>query len=116
MRREKHENIDETIEEVKRIIIERTDPEMIVLFGSHASGKPDFDSDMDILVVKESKLRFDERALEIYDLFDRVSYPMDVVVYTPQEVKQYAKVRGSFLNRILETGKVLYKQEKNKQQ
>ncbi len=111
MRREKHENIENIIEEVKRTIVEGIQPEMIVLFGSYASGKPHIDSDLDILVVKESNLRFDERPLEIYDLFDRMSYPMDIIVYTPQEAREYRRVKGSFLSKILKTGKILYKKE-----
>lgn len=42
---------------VKRVI-DTYEPEKITLFGSYAYGKPDADSDLDLLIIKETSERF----------------------------------------------------------
>jgi predicted nucleotidyltransferase len=44
-------SVKEAIEEMVRRIVERFDPERIILFGSHARGTANPDSDIDLLVV-----------------------------------------------------------------
>ena len=75
---------------------------------SWAWGKPDADSDLDLLVVKESSLRRDKRSREIRNLFASRQFPLDVLVYTPAEVEQCLGMKGSFVRKVLDRGKVLY--------
>jgi uncharacterized protein len=42
-----------TIRALANHIAEKFDPEEIILFGSHAYGKPDASSDVDFLVIME---------------------------------------------------------------
>lgn len=99
---------EKVIEDVLQKILDHANPEMVVLFGSYAWGAPTRDSDLDLLVVKKSELRRDERALEISRLFANRMFPIDIIVYTPDEVGQYQKIEGSFIKDILENGRVLY--------
>ncbi len=85
-------------------------PEKIVLFGSHAKGNPNPNSDIDLLIVKDSDFRRDERDIEIRDLLREVKFPMDIFVYTPEEVNQFRSLKGSFINNIFKDGEVLYEQ------
>ncbi len=102
------QNIKQLIEQIKETIVKGSNPQKIVLFGSFAQGQPGQDSDLDILVIKESALRRDKRARKIHELFNPYPYPMDILVYTPQEVAEYKNFKGSFISQILSTGKVIY--------
>lgn len=83
-------------------------PQKIILFGSYAWGKPTEDSDIDLFLIMESNLRRDERAVQISDLFSYRLFPLDVIVYTPEEVELSLKRGSPFTREILTKGKVLY--------
>lgn len=98
--------------EIKKIadaIAKKYKPEKIILFGSYAWGKPTKDSDVDLFVVKESKIkRLDrERNLRMM-LFGKKFPPMDILVYTPEELDKRIEIQDFFIKDILEQGKVLY--------
>lgn len=48
------EDADSHLEEIKRLLVAAVHPSRLVLFGSHARGEPQPDSDLDILVVLPS--------------------------------------------------------------
>ncbi len=100
--------INRLIEQIKETIIQHAHPKKIILFGSFAKGIPGPDSDLDLLIIKESSLRRDERAKQIHKLFKPYPYPMDILVYTPQEVLKYQKIKNSFISQIIDQGKVIY--------
>jgi predicted nucleotidyltransferase len=54
-----------TITDIARKIAESLNPEKILLFGSHAWGKPDKDRDLDLFVIMESTERPIKRAASI---------------------------------------------------
>jgi predicted nucleotidyltransferase len=82
-------------------------PRKIILFGSHASGKPAEDSDVDLLVIMP--LRGDPvyKSVEIA-LAARPGFPMDLLVRTPAEVRKRLAWNDFFIREIMEKGKVLY--------
>jgi predicted nucleotidyltransferase len=82
-------------------------PQKIILFGSYARGKPRPESDVDLLVVMDTKLRGMDQALNIRRNLG-VMFGMDLLVYTPKRLEQRLKWGDSFLQEIMETGKVLY--------
>ena len=47
-------DIQQTVRHMVRRLVERYQPERVVLFGSAAYGEPDEDSDIDILIIKET--------------------------------------------------------------
>lgn len=96
------------IRDVVNKIVKEVKPDKVILFGSYSWGKPTSDSDLDLLIIKESTLRRDKRAMEIDKLFADRQFPLDVIVYTPEEVGQCVKLEGSFVKEILEHGEVLY--------
>ncbi len=100
---------------IKRIILtiverikEDYKPEKIVLFGSYARGVPHQDSDIDLLVIKDSVCRRDERDKEIRKLLKDIKVPLDIFVYTPKEAEKFQALKGSFINKIFNSGEVLY--------
>ena len=48
------EPVQRTIEQIAQRLIESYQPQRIILFGSMAYGEPNDDSDIDLLVVKET--------------------------------------------------------------
>ena len=82
-------------------------PRRIILFGSYAYGKPTRDSDVDLLVIMPHKGRGADKASEIR-LRVRAPFPMDLMVRTPQKIRQRLAWGDCFIAEIMEKGKVLY--------
>ncbi len=95
------------IEDVGRQIAERFRPERVILFGSYADGEPTQDSDVDLLVVMPAKGSPADQSVEIR-LAVRSSFPMDVLVRTPEKVRERLDMGDPFMRRIMRRGKVLY--------
>jgi len=83
-------------------------PDKIVIFGSHASGQPTQDSDLDLLVVKETDKPQPQRNLDVSRLLYPRRLPVDIIVKTPQEIAEESERKNSFIKEILSTGKVVY--------
>jgi len=47
----KKQKLDKTLTAIVKRLVQRFDPDQIILFGSHARGAPRVDSDIDLLVV-----------------------------------------------------------------
>lgn len=96
------------IERITRTIVERFNPKRIILFGSRARGGGDPDSDIDLFIEMESAKRPPERAIEVSEVFGLRDWPMDLVVYTPEEVERLKGIRGTLVSIVEAEGKVLY--------
>lgn len=76
---------------------------LILLFGSLVRGGIGSESDIDLIVVKETGKKFLERLDEFYE---DVSVAMDLLVYTPEEF-DHLKNR-SFIKKAMDEGVILY--------
>lgn len=63
-------------------IVEKFHPDKVILFGSHAYGKPDDGSDVDLLVVMPAKNEISQ-SIRVRQAFD-TPFPMDLIVRTPE--------------------------------
>lgn len=99
---------EEILAEITRRIVAELDPEKVILFGSYAYGTPNPDSDVDLLVIMDSVLSPAERALAVCRLIRPRPFPVDIIVKTPDEVREAIAGGDYFLRKILEMGKVLY--------
>jgi predicted nucleotidyltransferase len=100
----------EKINEVIDRIVKNINPEKIILFGSCASGNPGEDSDLDILVIKEMKMPRYKRSREVKKHLRGMKIPIDVIVYTKKEVKEWKDTKTAFISQVIKQGKVLYGQ------
>jgi uncharacterized protein len=94
-------------------IAEKFDPDEIILFGSHAYGKPTAWSDVDILVVMDTpKGKEFEKSLEIRKSLPLLSFGLDVVVRSRSVIEKRKKLGDWFLVDVTEKGKVLYERSR----
>ena len=89
-------------------IVQELNPEKIVLFGSYAYGNPNPDSDVDLLVIMNTKASPKDRSWAVSRLLLPRPFPVDILVKTPREVQQGLETGDFFLKEILTRGKVLY--------
>ena len=101
-------DVQKAIDEMVRRIVERFDPERIILFGSHARGQGDVGSDIDLLVVMRVPGSKRKQAIEIDVALADVGLPKDVIVVTPEEVEKYRDIVGGIIYPAIREGKVLY--------
>ena len=99
---------NQTLELVVETLIRAHPFERIVLFGSHATGHSQWDSDLDLLVVWQTDLPPLERVLETRRLLAGIDCPLDIVVYTPTELDYWKQAPSSFASQILAEGTTLY--------
>ena len=92
---------------VKRIV-EQFQPTKIILFGSCARDPAGTDSDVDLLVVMDVKGSKRRQAVEIDLALSDRTFPLDLIVVTPEEFEQYRDVIGHILYPVVREGKVLY--------
>lgn len=100
--------LQDQLEEVTRRIVQAFDPQRIIVFGSHAYGQPTLDSDVDLLIVMESNERPAMRAMRISKLLRPRPFPMDILVRTPEEIRQRLEMGDYFIQEIITQGRVLY--------
>ena len=104
-----HEEIMQFI----HVVVETSDPDKIILFGSYAYGNPCEKSDLDLLVIKNGKdLSFDDEAELATALFrkrtqHKIGTRYDVFFRTDQQVLKTADNGGAFFD-ALQKGKIVY--------
>jgi predicted nucleotidyltransferase len=96
-----------TISDFARRIAEQFNPHKIILFGSYAYGKPTVDSDVDVLVIMPFEGKGVRKATEILLATDP-SFPIDLIVRTPEQIKTRVELGDFFIREITKKGKVLY--------
>lgn len=84
-------------------------PRRIILFGSHAHGKPTEDSDVDVLVVLRHARRLGRHPAAAIRLKVRSNFPVDMLVRDEREVSRRVKERDLFMLDVTEKGRVMYK-------
>jgi predicted nucleotidyltransferase len=92
---------------VERIVRE-FDPELVILFGSHARGGAGPDSDVDLLVVMPVKGSRRRARLSIRRALRGIPMPKDIIVTTPEDFLWRKEIAGTIERPAAQEGKVLY--------
>ncbi len=100
-------DLDNILEQVKKY-----EPEKVILFGSYASGKQHKDSDIDLIIIKNTKKPFHDRLIEVRRLIDTTT-PVDLLVFTPAEYDKHKRT-NPFIAEIAETGRIIYENARGK--
>lgn len=84
-------------------------PDTVYLFGSQARGDDNPDSDIDFLVVHDTKEPKRQRALQFRKtLRGNTLYPVDILVYTPEEFENESNIKGTIAFHAVKEGMLLY--------
>lgn len=83
-------------------------PQKIILFGSYAAGNPNDNSDLDLMIIKDSDLPRPQRTVQVRKMLFGSMIPLDLIVYTPQEIEESRNKAFSFVHEVLTNGKTLY--------
>ena len=100
-----------TTRELNRIVrrvVERFDPERIILFGSRARGDSRPDSDFDLLIVMPVQGSRREAAVQVGLAVHDISPATDIVVVTPESFAWRQHVVGTIEWPAAHEGKLLY--------
>jgi len=107
------DKLEEVLKPIVQRLVEGLHPEQIILFGSYAYGQPRAGSDVDmIIVVWESTEPPHRRDQKAYRCLRGVKVPIDLLVFTREELTRQATVATSLARRVMERGKVLYERGK----
>jgi uncharacterized protein len=100
----------EIIQDILEKLLTSYTPHKVILFGSYAYGTPWPDSDIDLLIIKETSERFLDRWVTVRRILSdpKRTVPLETLVLTPQEVERRLAIGDQFLAEILAKGEVLY--------
>ena len=96
-----------TIDSIVKQIIANYKPEKIILFGSAATGDMGPDSDIDVVVIKNTHERFYDRMSTVRGAI-QANGPLDILVYTPQEYAILTDESWFVGEEIAKKGKTVY--------
>lgn len=99
---------DAKLAEVVRHIVDRFDPEQIILFGSRARGDAAPDSDADLLIVMPVSGSRRQAALAIDLALLPIDLAVDLFVVRPEEYERDANQVGTLAWPAAHEGVVLY--------
>lgn len=81
--------------------------ERVVLYGSYARGDFHADSDVDLLIVKQTAEPFIDRIASALAVTG-AKIPVEPIVYTPEELEQMRARKSGLLADVERDGRVLY--------
>ena len=103
--------IKKEIDRIKIKLVQKYQPEKIILFGSYVWGKFTSDSDVDFFIIKNTKKRKLDRMYEVDKLLYDRKIPIDILVYTPKETKERLGLGDYFVEDVIKKGKLIYERK-----
>jgi HEPN domain-containing protein/predicted nucleotidyltransferase len=97
-----------TLKDISGRLIKYYDPERIILFGSYDEKSLRNGSDIDLIVIKQTDKRLIERQMEVERIICDRLLPLDIIVYTSEEVRFLYSIGSPFIEEVMEKGRVLY--------
>ncbi|MCL5030278.1 MAG: nucleotidyltransferase domain-containing protein [Bacteroidetes bacterium] len=105
---------DQVKNQIKERLLEKFNPDKIILFGSQARGTADIRSDIDLLIISELK----EDKFTLMDQMRHallpINYAFDVIVLTQAEFEKDKKYPGTVARYATKEGIILYERSKKR--
>ena len=98
--------MDNILENIIAQLVRIAHPDKIILFGSHATGKANKDSDYDILVLKKN-MKCKQMTSKIY-MNLQANVPVDILATTPNRFDTLKNKWYYIHSDIAKEGKVIY--------
>jgi predicted nucleotidyltransferase len=104
------QDIRKVIQNILKKLVAEYAPQKVILFGSYAYGSPGPDSDIDLLVIKETTERFIDRWVTVQGILTGTHrfLPLETLILTPGEIDERLAIGDQFIAEILQKGEVLY--------
>jgi predicted nucleotidyltransferase len=101
--------VDQILKEMTQRLVAELQPRQIILFGSHAWGQPNEDSDVDLLVIVPDSTQSPlERGIQARHCLRDIHVPKDILVQTQAEIDWASQAYASLESEIIERGVRLY--------
>lgn len=85
------------------------DPEKIIIFGSYAKNKANPESDIDLLIIKQTKKKPVDRIAEVLPLIWGLVPNIEPQIFTPEEFSLAVNQNRFFITEeVLKYGKTIY--------
>jgi len=110
MRKPRKKEIEKILDSAVKRLVENLDVEKIVLFGSFVKGTYTKNSDIDLLVMLNTREKGIRRYAMVSELLEPREIPMDIIVRTPAEMKKREDYFDPFVRNVM-SGKVLYEKK-----
>lgn len=101
-------NLLDKLPEITRRIVETSNPEKVILFGSHARGSQGTDSDLDLLVILPEITHQRQESIRIRRALRGLLVPVDLLLATSEQIERLGDTPGLIYRSALREGKVLY--------
>lgn len=99
------------INEIKRRLVDKFNPQAIILFGSSARGEARPGSDIDLLVLTPIEGNYTDLWYAMYDSVSDLDGSKDIVLMTPAQFERGKKYIGTLARPAWLEGKVLYERK-----
>ena len=104
------QDFDRVIQLITERLRDEYSPEKIILFGSYADGSSRPDSDIDLLIIKQTRDRFIDRWISVRRILSdkNRSIGLETLVLTPEEIANRISIGDQFIADIMMNGRLLY--------
>jgi predicted nucleotidyltransferase len=92
-----------------QVLVERFGAQQVILFGSYASGSPDANSDVDLIIVKDLQQSPVRELADVLKAWRPLRWqgnplPFELLVETPANHQRRSQLPGSFYAHAVHTG------------
>jgi predicted nucleotidyltransferase len=91
-------------------LLKKYKPQKVILFGSYANGTNDPYSDIDLVIIKNTRRRFLDRIRDVIEII-KPNFAIDILVYTPKEFQEMFSEGNLFVESVIKKGKVVYEKK-----
>jgi|APTNR8051073442_1049403.scaffolds.fasta_scaffold00820_10 predicted nucleotidyltransferase len=96
------------IDRIVSLIVNYYAPDQVLLFGSQAKGNAGSQSDIDLIVIKDTPIPKGQRGHDLSDGFANFPFKIDLVFLTKGELKAQLKADSSFVSSIWHNAKIIF--------
>lgn len=89
-------------------ILKNSPAQRVCLFGSRARGDAAQESDVDLLIVADTRRPFVERFKDFTGILAASPAAVEMLVYTPEEFRGMVSRGNGFIMKAIEEGTILY--------